>query len=258
MLSRPDSATTCARRRLLLAAGALCLPSSVFAGVVFTPHELMQQYARDVTRRLQVPPDEVRLYGGIAEAQLCDLGRPLLQPQYLLVIDRNPWVQAAFLFWRLLPGSYELVGASPVSVGGAPAERVRQAQGLFVQMDVRAGRGRQRVFDFGWEFGEQVQSTAAERRVQVRAAAGAAERRLGTPCPDGCILLPASLIAFLDEYAVLDDGAPGRLQRHLLPYRGRHLLIVDSERDERPDWSPAPAEAGDARFARAPHRRAQL
>jgi hypothetical protein len=250
------AAATCARRRLLLAAAALSLPLSSLAGVVFTPRELKDQYARDVRQRLHVPADEVRLYGSIAEAKLCNLGHEVLEPQYLLVIDRNPCVQAGFLFWRLLPGSYDLIGASPVSAGALRLDRVRDAQALFAQVNGATGRGRRRVFDFGWQGGEGLAPPDAHCRLQVRAAGGGAERRLGAPCPDSCILLPASLIGFLDEYGVLDEGAGGRTQRHLLPYRGHHLLIVDSERDERPAWSPAPP--GAAQFARAPRRHPPL
>jgi hypothetical protein len=228
------------RRHLLLAVAALSAPRPGLARAVYTPHELMRQYARDVTLRLHVPADDARLYGSIVEMQLCNRGRTLLEPQYLLVIDRNPWVQAALLYWRLLPGSYELVGASPVSAGANPFDRARPVQDLFERVDARAGRGRQRVYDFRAPGGEPIDSGSALLRLQMRAADARAERRLGSPCPDGCILLPASLISFLDEYGVLDDGAMASAQRHLLPYRGRHLLIVDSERDERPEWSPAP------------------
>jgi hypothetical protein len=247
------------RRRLLLASAALAWPWPTLAGIVYTPHELMEQYARDVTPRLHVPADEVRLYAGIAELQLCEVERELLDPQYLLVIDRNPHVQASFLFWRLLPGAYELVGASPVSAGANRLDTVLAPQALLVQRGAkdaaaacaspRCARGRSRVYEFGAMSGRPEQYAAA-MRVQVQAVPAGAEGRLGAPCPDGCILLPASLVAFLDEYGILDEDAPARTQRHLLPYRGRHLLLVDSERDDRPAWSPAPA--GERRLARAP------
>jgi hypothetical protein len=248
MLAAPHS-NPLRRRQVLLAGAALSLPLPAFAALVYTPHELMEQYAREVTPRLHLPADEVALYGSIAELQLCSTGRELLAPQYLLVIDRNPHVQAAFLFWRLLPGSYELVGASPVAAGANPLDAVRQSQELLVQIDANgARRGRSRVYEFG-SAAPQAEPASAALRVQVRAAPAGAEGRLGTPCPDGCILLPASLVAFLDEYGVLDHDTPQRTQRHVLPCRGSHLLLVDSERDERPAWSPAPA--GERRMARA-------
>jgi hypothetical protein len=227
------------RRELLLATASLSLPGLARAGVVYTPHELMEQYARDVTPRLHLPGDEVRLYYSIAEWQLCVSARDMLDPQYLLVIDRNPNVQAALLLWRLWSGSYELVGASPVAAGTNPLDAARSAQDLLVQVGANARRGPSRVYEFGAVAGQR-ESASAEARVQLRSAPAGAEDRLGAPCPDGCILLPASLVSFLDEYGVLDQDAPGRTQRHVLPCRGRHLLLVDSERDDRPAWSPAP------------------
>lgn len=239
------------RRQLLLGAAAACLPLPGLARIVYTPHELREQYRREVSPRLAMPADEVRLYGGIAELQLYNVGHALVAPQYLLVIDGNPYVQAAMLFWRLLPGSYELVGASPVSTSAPTADGPGTVQGLFEQEPddkvdascVRScGRGRQRIYDFDRQPPNQGLAArgASDLRVQVRGADRRAQHRLGAPSPDGCILLPASLISFLDEYGILDDAAPGRVQRHVLPYRGRHLMLVDSEREERPEWSPAP------------------
>ena len=67
--------------------------------------------------QIALPAHEERLYGFMAESQLIAFQQALTQPQYVLVVDANPHVQAAFLFWRLLPGRYELVGASPASTG---------------------------------------------------------------------------------------------------------------------------------------------
>lgn len=83
-------------------------------------------------------------------------------------------------------------------------------------------------------------------RLQARAADSWAERRLGTARSDGCILLPASLGRFLDELGLLDAGLQQDTPRQSapLPFRGRYLVVVDSEREERPPWSPAPAVNG--------------
>ncbi len=237
------------RRGLLLGAGAACLPAAALATAIYTPHELRQAYRREVRQRLEVPREEVRLYGGVSELQLYSVSQELLAPQYLLVVDGNPHVQAAFLFWRLVPGSYELVGASPVSTGPDAATVPQAVRGLFEEVaaaDSACGRtaprtcrsGDLRVYDFGWPRNHR-HARARDLRVQVRGAVGAAAQRLGSPCAEDCILLPPSLVSFLDEYGVLDQGS-GRPQRHVLPFRGRHLLVVDSERDDRPGWSPAP------------------
>lgn len=237
------------RRGLLCAAAAACLPLPALATAIYTPHELRQAYRREVRQRLDVPPEEVRVYGGVSELQLFSGRQELLAPQYLLVVDRNPHVQAAFLFWRLVPGSYELVGASPVSTGRDPASPVDAVRGLLEEVVAADGAcatavprpcrsSDLRVYDFGWPRGH-ARSTRRDLRVRVRGADGAAARQLGRPCAEDCILLPASLVMFLDEYGVLDEGS-ARPQRHVLPFRGRHLLVVDSERDERPGWSPPP------------------
>lgn len=202
-------------------------------------------------QRLDVPPEEVRVYGGVSELQLFITKQELLAPQYLLVVDCNPHVQAAFVFWRLVPGSYELVGASPVSTGREPANPIDAVRGLLEEVPAAgvagacarsASRtcrsGDLRVYDFAWP-PTDARAGSRDLRVQVRGADGPAVERLGSRCAEDCILLPPSLVAFLDEYGVLDQGS-GRPQRHVLPFRGRHLLLVDSERDERPGWSPLP------------------
>lgn len=245
----PSHAAPLRRRQLLLGvAAAASLPVPALAGLVYTPHELMEQYARDVTPRLHLPADEVRLYCSIAEWQMCGSGRDLLDPQYLLVVDRNPNVQAALLVWRLWSGSYELVGASPVAAGTNPLDAARSAQDLLVQVGANGRRGRSRVYEFA-SAERQREGASAAARVQLRSVPAGGEDRLGAPCTDGCILLPASLVSFLDEYGILDQDAPARAQRHVLPCRGRHLLLVDSEREDRPAWSPAPMR--EPRIARA-------
>lgn len=247
-MSAASRISALSRRRFLVGAAA-CLPVPGIAGIVYTPRELMEQYRRDVTPRLAIPGEEVRLYGGMAELQLHYLGGELRTPQYLLVIDRNPYVQAAMLFWRLQPGSCALVGAAPASTSAAANEDAHPAPGLFEQAGAglwscagTCARGKQRVYDFGLQQPNRALAIRvdADLQVQVRSADRQAERRLGAPCADRCILLPASLISFLDEYGILDDGVERRAQRHLVPYRGRHLLLIDSEREERPAWSPAP------------------
>jgi hypothetical protein len=222
------------------------LPPRARAAAVLTPYELAREYDRGVSRRLLPPPDEVRLYGVLAEMQLADAGRELRAPQYLLLVDTNPNVQAALLFWRLLPGSWGLVGASPVSTGGAAAGAPEPPSGVFEQAGASAscrGPCPARIYDFGWHAAPRTMPgiEPALVHVQVRAADRAAERRLGRRCSSG-ILVPASLIAYLDRYGLLDGESsgvgPARVQ---LPYRGSRLLLVDSERDERPAWSPPPA-----------------
>ncbi len=244
------------RRRLLIAAAAAsCFPLAVHAAGICTPHDLAQHYASRVDRRLPMPAEMVELYGLLIEAGLLDYERATRAPQYLLVVDSNPHVQAAFLFWRLMAGSYRFIGASPASTGclGRP-HHVKTPQGLFDQAH-RAARvgaapadrhGRLRVYDFSRQRAYSAAGIAvdAAMHVQARAADAKTQRLLGSAQSDGCILLPPTLIALLDEFGILDGAVTGSSQARAggqqLPYPGRYLLVVDSEVDERPQWSPLP------------------
>src|SRR4051812_29673949 len=101
------------RRHLLACAAAALLPLAARANAVCTPKDLARGYRAIVDRQLQVPGNEVLIYGGLAESELAGAPDGPVGPEYMLVVDSCPAVQAAFLFWRLLPGRYELIGASP-------------------------------------------------------------------------------------------------------------------------------------------------
>lgn len=249
------------RRHLLIAAAASCSPLAVHAVGIYTPYELAQRYEEQVDLRLRLPAEDVHLYGSTVEEELLDYEQIMLAPQYLLVVDSNPNVQAAFLFWRLMEGHYRLIGASPASTAGPVLpHRLESPQGLFdqtpaavqtrpVSSSLRRGL---RVYDFSPQRARTEAGTAAHSnmRLQARAADRKAARFLGSAQSDGCILLPSTLISFLDEFGVLDaagtSARPARADRPPLPYRGRYLLVVDSERDERPQWSPSPEAASTA------------
>ena len=106
---------------MLAALACASLPLQAGAAEILTPHELAQLFRSEVHHRLEVPHGEALLYGSIAEIQLPEKWLGGQPPQYLLAVDKNPNIQAAFLFWRLMPGHYELVGASPVSTGEMPS-----------------------------------------------------------------------------------------------------------------------------------------
>jgi hypothetical protein len=80
------------------------------------------------------------------------------------------------------------------------------------------------------------------------------EPRLGRRESKGCIRIPATLNALIDRYGVLDAAyeeamATGRefwvlnRDRTPTPWSGRSLVVVDSQRGERPQWSPLPRGA---------------
>lgn len=256
------------RRRLLLAAAAgCCAPFAARSAAIYTPYEIAQEFERRVTRRLRLPEHEMRIYRGMAELQVISGNHELLEPQYLLLVDSNPHVQAALLMWRLAPGVYDLLGASPVSTGGAVQPHYFETpRGIFERSDGESHapmghcgsatppicrREGARVLDFGWQRARNAtgRGRLMPMRLQARAANPQAERRLGAACSDGCILLPASLMHFLDDLGLLDAGQAHETPRQVatLPHRGRYLLVVDTEREERPSWSPVPRWTADGR-----------
>ena len=230
------------RRSLLLSAAAALAPLGALADGVCTPRELARRYAAVVDRQLQVPGNEALIYGGLAENELGDVRQTLLGPQYLLVVDSCPAVQAAFLFWRLLPGRYELIGASPASTGNPEqAGCLPTPVGVFAQGEVESGRKlASRVYDFGRHRTRRSTGSGFEDlRLQARAATGRSGALLGRAQSHGCILLPPGMVAFLDQFGVLDDGRKDGVtpSGEALPFAGRYLVVTDSERDERPDWA---------------------
>jgi hypothetical protein len=77
------------------------------------------------------------------------------------------------------------------------------------------------------------------------------EPLLGVRRSKGCIRIPASLNLFIDRHGLLDaeyerallEGRHFwvlRADRTPAPTPGRYLVIVDSQRAARPDWSPLP------------------
>lgn len=245
------------------------------------PVELAAVFRTAVDRRLAPPADEVRRYGRLAEEAFTRAAVLPGPAQYVLLVDRDPQVQALLLLWRSAPGAYQLVGASPVSTGRpgsfdhfetpagvfdhTPSHPDFRAEGTFNDNGIR-GYGLQgmRVFDFGWQRVPKGWGDGAviDMRLQMHATdPDALEPRLGTVQSKGCIRIPGSLNRFLDRYGVL-DAEYERLQREGRQLRvlrddrepvagaGRYLVIVHSQRTERPDWSPAPDQPHVRRAAR--------
>jgi hypothetical protein len=80
-----------------------------------------------------------------------------------------------------------------------------------------------------------------------------AEQKLGTAQSEGCVRIPSSLNDFVDRHGLLDEDyersvgegeKPWVLRKDRTPtlHAGRYMVVVDSERTERPDWSPLPAK----------------
>lgn len=229
------------------------------------PGTLAERFPCEVTSRLHVPAEEQAFYIKLVNTAY---GGALGGNQYLLVVDRNPHVQAAFLLFRTATGDTTWIGATPVSTGRPGAfEYFATPVGIFphttANLDFRAegtqnkngirgyGLKGMRVFDFGWVKANKGWGNGGESlmRLQVHATdPDRLEPNLGIPLSKGCIRVPATLNTFLDRYALLDAdyAAAGhpffvlRPDRTPAPWPGRDLLVLDSQRTARPVWSPKP------------------
>ena len=229
--------------------------------------ELRQAYATLVEQRLSVPDPEASRYGRLMEIALREHGAGP-EPQFVLLVDRAPSVQAMFVYLRLSDREARLIGASPVSIGRPGAyEHFATPAGVFEHTlrdpDFRAegtknaqgvrgyGKAGMRVFDFGWIVAPRGwgDGGAGTMRLQVHATdPDLLEGRLGTACSKGCIRIPSGANVFLDRHGVLDadyeralrEGHPVwqlRSDRLATPWSGRYLVVVDSGTLERPVWA---------------------
>lgn len=262
--------------RLLLAAlgaGSSRTPARPIASPGITVDDVAARFAREVDRRLIVPEDEQIRYASVLVRTLADARVHLERPQWVVVIDRSAWVQAAMVWWVAPQDTPRLVGATPASTGRpAGFEHFETPTGIFEHrldpLDFRAegtlnalgirgyGDRGMRVYDFGWALarrgwrpGEQLM------RLQMHATdRQRLEPRLGRRESKGCIRIPASLDVWIDRYGVLDAAyeealAGGRRfwvlrrDREPTPWSGRYLVVVDTQRSARPAWSPLPGAA---------------
>ena len=249
------------------------LPAHAGSQTVDSPAALSEIYAQQVDRQLAIPAQEQLLYGALLSEQLRQAGLGDVAAQYALLVDRNPHVQASLLFWVSADKSFELVGASPVSTGKVNGfEYFETPIGVFdhssAHFDFRAEGTRNgfgimgygvkgmRVFDFGWVQARRTWDDHGLSPMRFLIHATDPERLeplLGTARSKGCIRIPASLNRFLDSYGVLDADYERvmtsgkrlwvlRPDRHRVQGAGRYLVVVDSQRGERPAWSPLPPQ----------------
>ncbi|CAN5498544.1 L,D-transpeptidase [soil metagenome] len=255
--------------------GTLALASSPpDDGVKSTgPVPLADEFLRDVAPRLLLPDDErtayaLRLQDALNAAQVM-----LAAPQFVVLVDRSPKVQAALLYWGSAERGWGFVGATPVSTGlPGKFEHFLTPLGVFdhslANPDFRAegtknelgfrgyGVKGMRIYDFGWIASPRGWGDGAmgQLRLQMHSTDPVlAAPRLGTPQSEGCVRIPATLNDFIDRHGLLDEDyeravASGdalwvlRKDRTPAPSPGRYLVVVDTQRTERPAWSPLPAK----------------
>jgi hypothetical protein len=232
-------------------------------------------FQREVDRRLDIPQEAQVRTAQLLEEALANAGIPVLKSQYILVLDRNPYVQAIFLYWldvHATTGRLHFIGASPASTGkpgkighfitptGVFAHKLDnkdyRAEGTLNKLGIRGlGRKGMRVYDFGWVQAERGwrQGGLGQMRLLLHATdPDYLEPHLGQQWSKGCIRIPATLNTFIDRYGLLDADyetalANGktlwviRADRLATPWSGRYLVIIDSDSTERPAWSPEPS-----------------
>lgn len=236
---------------------------------------LVTTFQSEVDRRLDIPVETQAHYAQLLNDTLIVSGVQIATSQYLLVLDRNPDVQAIFMYWLDSQDSsdrFHFIGAAPASTGrlgkydhfitplGVFAHsldnRDFRAEGTRNKLGVRGyGRKGMRVFDFGWVQAERGWGSGGQSPMRLLLHAtdpDRLERHLGRPMSKGCVRIPATLNTFIDHHGLLDADyeqalAGGKKLWVLRPDRittqwpGRYLVIVDSGSTERPVWSPAPA-----------------
>ena len=241
----------------------------------FADAPLAAAFQSQVTPQLQLPLAEREAYAQRLQRELDSSPLSPGTPQFVLLVDRSAQVQAALLYFGPTERGWAFVGAAPVSTGlpgrfehfttplgvfdhntGNPDFR---AEGTQNKLGFRGyGRKGMRVYDFGWIEAPRGWGNGAMGvlRLQMHATdPDLAEWRLGTPQSEGCVRIPAALNDFIDRHGLLDQdylqaaaAGPGmprwvlRKDRTPTATPGRTLVVVDSERPDRPAWSPLPVK----------------
>lgn len=226
-------------------------------------------FQRQVDRKLELPENEQRRYADLLGEHLPAAERDT--PQYVVLVDRNRFVQAAMIFWIRPDRDFEFIGASPVSTGkpgqfehfvtptGVFKHGIEnpdfRAEGTLNEFGIRGyGRKGMRVYDFGWQKAEKGWGGGGVGTLRLQMHATDPDRlasRLGTRQSEGCIRIPATLNTFIDEYGILDGDYETAMDdgktfwvlpktRKATPWSGQFLVVVDSGRTRRPAWSPDP------------------
>ncbi|WP_442955537.1 L,D-transpeptidase [Paraburkholderia sp. MPAMCS5] len=268
-----------ARADFPIDASSVAVPDA--AGVVDPRRafSLRDVFARNVTRRLNVPVTEQHAYAGRLQTALRAHVLGGLSGEYVVLVDRNENVQALFIYFRAAPAdAWQMIGASPVSTGRpgeydhfvtplgvfehTPSNMDFRSEGTENENHIRGyGKRDMRIFDLGWAEGERGwgKGGISQMRFQMHATdPDRLEPLLGVRHSKGCVRIPASLNTFFDHYGILDaeysalvDSGKSlwilKSDRQMLPWAGRYIVVVDSGRKVRPAWAPAPGAKARAR-----------
>jgi hypothetical protein len=75
---------------------------------------LARNYAKEVHPRLTVPDAEQQAWALLLSTLLADKD---LAPQFVVLVDRNPFIQAVTIYWMAPDRTFHFIGASPASTG---------------------------------------------------------------------------------------------------------------------------------------------
>jgi hypothetical protein len=255
--------------RAFLCAAVLCPLSAHVDFGTKDGTSLVWAYEQQVDRRLDISECEQRAYAELLVKELAAVDSH--EAQYVVIVDRNKFVQAVMIYWMAPDGMFHFIGASPVSTGKPGRfEHFVTPTGVFEhtiddldflsegtrnEFGIRGyGRKGMRVYDFGWQTAQRGWGGGGEGglRLQMHATdPDLLEKKLGTPQSKGCIRIPATLNAFIDHYGILDGDYEKAMAagatfwvlpqtREATPWSGRFLVVVDTGRTKRPAWSPPP------------------
>ncbi|MGO4329735.1 L,D-transpeptidase [Cupriavidus sp. 2TAF22] len=242
---------------ILLAALSL-LPQAASANNEFGT--VRQAFARQVPHRLELPAAQAQRYAGLLSSALQAVGHDADAGDWVVLVDRNPRVQAAMLFARSDGDApWRWVGSAPTSTGKPGTfDHFITPLGVFdhslENMDFRAegtvnengirgyGARGMRVYDFGWVDAERGWGKGGESQMRLQMHATDPEHleaRLGHPASKGCVRIPAALNRLIDRFGLIDADYLDAVERGdalwvLAPDRtpvsrpGRYLVIVDS------------------------------
>ena len=257
---------------LLLLLSAFCSMSCAAATLDLTAMQWREKFSREVDYRVEVPVAAQAHYIALLKQTLA--AATIETPaQVVLLIDRSPLIQVAFVMLHADKDEWFLVGATSVSTGkvgsynhfltplGVFSHSLEnpdyRAEGTLNENHIRGyGLRGMRVFDFGWQQAQRGWGDGAvsEMRLQMHATdPNVLQARLGSVASEGCIRIPATLNKFLDIYGLIDAlyehaASEGRNVWILNPDRqpistpGQYMVIVDSLAQVRPPWSPSPVQ----------------
>ena len=149
---------------------------------------------------------------------------PAANQQFIVLVDRDPAVQALLVYWGSTVQGWALVGAAPVSTGlpgrydhfatplGVYEHSMMnpdfRAEGTKNELGIRGyGRKGSRIYDFGWVTAPRGWGEGGESPMRLQMHSTDPDRlegRLGTARSKGCIRIPTALNEFIDRHGLLD------------------------------------------------------